>query len=114
MTLIIESTSNSVMAKALTDVRQDMLTGEGLSRPMLKHSIFLPLMVQMVKVGEETGGLDTNLSAVAQSYETEADDKTRSLIALIQPVTTMIIGGVVGLIALSLVSAMYSVYGQLG
>jgi len=66
----------------------------------------------MVKVGEETGNLDTSLLAIAQNYETEAEDKTRALIALIQPVMTIIIAGIVGLIALSMVSAMYSIYGQ--
>ncbi|MFC1910335.1 type II secretion system F family protein [Chloroflexota bacterium] len=113
MALLIEGTNNSVMAEALASVRRDMLTGERLSQPMSRYSIFLPMMVQMTKVGEETGNLDTNLSAVAQSYETEAEDRTRSLIAMIQPATTLIIGGVVALIALSLVSAMYSVYGQM-
>jgi len=74
----------------------------------------LPMMVQMVKVGEETGNLDVTLLAVAQSYETEAEDKTHALVDLIQPAMTLVIGVVVGLVALSLVSAMYSVYGQMG
>jgi len=93
-------------------VRDDMLGGEGLSRPMAKHAVFLPMMVQMVRVGEETGNMDSTLLSVAQSYETEAEDKTKVLIGLIQPVMTVVIGLVVGLMALSLVSAMYSMYGQ--
>jgi len=112
MPLVIEGGSNKVMTEAMVNVQQDMLKGEGLSQPMNKNALFLPMMVQMMKVGEETGNLDSALLAVAQSYETEAEDKTRSLIALIQPAMTLIIAGVVGLIALSLVSAMYSVYGQ--
>ncbi len=112
MPLVIEGCSNKAMAKALTGVQQGMLKGEGLSQPMAKNRLFLPMMVQMVKVGEETGNLDTTLSSVAQSYEAEAEDKTRSLIGLIQPVMTLVIAVVVGVIALSLVSAMYSVYGQ--
>lgn len=113
MSLVIEGSGNKVMAAALNSVRQDMLKGEGLSQPMSKSELFLPMMVQMVKVGEETGNLDATLLAVAQSYETEADDRMRALIALIQPATTLIIGVVVGLVTLSLVSAMYSVYGQM-
>jgi type IV pilus assembly protein PilC len=112
MTLVIEGTNNRVIADALQKVHQDMLKGEGLSQPMRHHGVFLPMMVQMVKVGEETGNLDINLSAVARSYETEAEDRTRTLIGLIPPITTLLIGAVVGLIALSLVSAMYSIYGQ--
>jgi type IV pilus assembly protein PilC len=110
--MVIQGCSNRVMAKALNDVHTDMLRGEGLSKPMSKSRLFLPMMVQMVKVGEETGSLDASLQAVANNYETEAQDKTKALIALIQPVMTIIIAGFVGLIAVSMVSAMYSMYGQ--
>ena len=112
MPMVVEGTSNTALAKALKDVQQGMVKGEGLSQPMVKNGLFLPLMVQMVKVGEETGNLDTTLLAVARNYETEAEDKTRSLIALIQPTMTLIIGLIIGLIALTLSSAMYSIYGQ--
>ncbi len=112
MSLVTQGTNSKVMAQALNNVHQDMLKGEGLSLPMSKNPFFLPLIVRMVKVGEETGNLDTSLLAIAQNYETEAEDKTRALIALIQPVMTIIIAGIVGLIALSMVSAMYSIYGQ--
>ncbi len=81
-------------------IRDDMLGGEGLSRPMSKHPIFLPMMVQMVRVGEETGNLDNTLHSVAQSYEAEAEDKTKALIGMIQPVMTIVIGLVVGIMAL--------------
>ena len=109
--LTSQASSNAVINEAFQNVEEDMLKGEGLSRPMEKNPIFLPLMVQMVRIGEETGELDTNLEAVAQNYEIEAEDKTRALIGLLQPILTVIIGLVVGLIALSLTSAMYSVYG---
>ena len=110
--LAIKSSNNKVMTEALVTIRDDMLGGEGLSRPMAKHKIFLPMMVQMVRVGEETGNLDATLLSVAQSYEAEAEDRTKSMISLIQPVMTVVIALVVGIVALSLVSAMYSMYSQ--
>ena len=114
MSLVIESSDNSMVKRELTGVRQDMIKGEGLSRPMAKSPLFFPLMVQMVAVGEETGNLDVTLLAVAQNFETEAEDKMRTFIGLIQPMVTGIVGLIVAFIALSLVSAMYSIYGQLG
>ncbi|RJQ40324.1 MAG: type II secretion system F family protein [Dehalococcoidia bacterium] len=114
MPLLAEGSSNQVMKEALRDVEKGMFAGEGLSRPMSRSALFLPMLVQMVKIGEETGGLDTNLLALAESYETEAQEKTKAVIAMIQPVTTIIIGGVVAFITLSLVQAMYSMYGQMG
>ncbi|MBM4433053.1 MAG: type II secretion system F family protein, partial [Chloroflexi bacterium] len=112
LSLVIESSQNKVVKGVLAEVKTDMLKGEGLSKPMAKNKLFLPLMVQMIKVGEETGNLDVTLSAVAQAYETEARDKMRALIGIIQPAITLVIGVVVAFIALSLVSAMYSIYGQ--
>lgn len=104
---------NKVIAEALMEVHDEMVKGEGLSGPMSKNSLFLPMMVQMVKVGEETGRLDATLNAVASTYETEAEDKMKSVIALIQPTMTLVIGGVVGLVAMTLMSAMTAMYGKI-
>ena len=112
MALAIRGTSNRVMAEALTGVQQDLIQGEGLSKPMAKRSLFLPLMVQMVGVGEETGNLDNTLNTVAQSYEVEADDRTSSAVGLIQPAMILTIAVVVGFIAISMILAMYSIYQQ--
>jgi type IV pilus assembly protein PilC len=114
MPLVIQSSSNQVLAEALIRIREDMLGGEGLSRPMAKYPIFMPMMVQMVRVGEETGNLDNTLLSVAQSYETESEDKTKALIDMIQPIATVVIGLVVAAMAISLVSVMYSMYNQAG
>ncbi len=113
LAMAIHGTSNKAMAEALTEVQQELIRGEGLSRPMSKRSIFLPLMVQMVGVGEETGNLDNTLATVAQSYEAESDDRTSAAVGLIQPAMTVIIGLIVGFIAIALFSAMYGVYGQI-
>ena len=114
LTMAIHGSSNKVIEEALTEVQQELIRGEGLSRPMVKRELFLPLMVQMVGVGEETGNLDNTLATVAESFEVEADDKTDSAVGLIQPAMTVIIGLIVAFIALALMSAMYSIYGQVG
>jgi len=67
----------------------------------------------MVRVGEETGNLENTLVTVAESFETEANDKTTGAVGLIQPVVTVLLGLVVGFVVLAMLSAMYSVYGQL-
>jgi type IV pilus assembly protein PilC len=112
MNLAVHGASNKVVAKDLSEVQRELIRGEGLSKPMSRRKTFLPLMVQMVGVGEETGNLDNTLTTVAQSYEVEADDRTSSAVGLLQPAMVVIIAVVVGFIAISLVSAMYSIYGQ--
>lgn len=109
----IYGTTNKIMVEALNGVQQELIRGEGLSKPMRKRKVFLPLMVQMIGVGEETGSLDSTLATVAESYEIEADDKTRAAVALLQPALTIGIGLMVSFVVLALVSAMYSIYGQL-
>jgi len=112
MTLIVQGTSNKAMRQAYTDLQQAMIAGGGLSEPMKRNKLFLPLMVQMTAVGEQTGNLDHTLTTVAQSYESESDEKTKAMIAMLTPALTIIIGGIVGFIAVSMLSAMYSIFGQ--
>jgi type IV pilus assembly protein PilC len=113
MSLVIHGSNNKVMVEALTEVQQELIRGQGLSKPMSKNKLFLPLMVQMVGVGEETGNLDSTLTTVAQSYEIEADDRTSSAVGLIQPAMIIFIAIIIGFVAVSLMSAMYSIYGEL-
>ena len=112
MAMTIFNSNNKVVGDNLTGVQQELIRGEGLSRPMAKRKLFLPLMTQMVKVGEETGNLDNTLDTVADSFEMDSSDKTKSAVALIQPVMTIIIGLLVGFVVLAMVSAMYSIYGS--
>ena len=113
MTLATQSANNKIISEALGQIREELIRGEGLYKPMTKRAVFLPLMSQMVGVGEETGNLDNTLATVAQSYEAESEDKTSSAVALIQPIMTVVIGIIVAFIAVSMFSAMYGVYGQI-
>jgi type IV pilus assembly protein PilC len=113
MSMVIHGSGNKAMVEAMTEVQQELIRGQGLSKPMSRSKLFLPLMVQMVGVGEETGNLDNTLTTVAQSYEVEADDRTSAAVGLIQPAMIITIAVVIGFIAVSLLSAMYSIYGQL-
>jgi type IV pilus assembly protein PilC len=115
-TLIMTSnaSTNKFVVENLTGVHQELIRGEGLSQPMAKREVFLPLMTQMVKVGEETGNLDNTLLTVADNFDMESSDKTKAAVALIQPIITVFIGLVVGFLVLAMFSAMYSIYGQLG
>jgi type IV pilus assembly protein PilC len=113
LVMTIRGSSNKAVIEAMSGVQQELIRGEGLSRPMAKRRLFLPLMTQMVKVGEETGSLDNTLTTVADSFEVEANDKTSAAIGLIQPILTIVMGSGIGFIILGMFSAMYSVYGQI-
>ena len=79
-----------------------------------RPDVFLPLIVQMAGVGENTGNLDSTMDTVAQSYDIDAQERTSALTALITPLATMLIGGVVAFVAVALISTMYGMMGSVG
>jgi type IV pilus assembly protein PilC len=113
MAMAIHTSNNKFVVDNLTGVQQDLIRGQGLSQPMARREFFLPLMTQMVKVGEETGNLETSLTTVANDFEVESADKTKAAVGLIQPIVTIFIGLVIGFVVLAMFSALYSLYGQL-
>jgi type IV pilus assembly protein PilC len=108
MNLTIQAANNRVIATALRQVEQGMLRGQGLAKPMSANKIFLPMMVEMAKVGEETGSLDDSLIMVAENYEIDADRRTQTMLGLIEPAMTIAMGIGVGFLALSVFMPIYS------
>ena len=108
MTLTIQAANNRVVATALRQVEHGMLRGQGMAKPMSNNRVFLPMMVEMTKIGEETGSLDESLVMVAENYEIEADRRTQTLLSLIEPAMTIAMGLGVGFLALSVFLPIYS------
>jgi type IV pilus assembly protein PilC len=109
MDIIIQTNWNGVIRQALGRVRDSLIRGEGLSQPMAKNAVFPPLLVEMVVVGEKTGALDTALDTLADFYEKKVSRRIDSLVAMIEPVLTVIVGLVVIFIALSMITPLYSI-----
>ncbi|HEX9095496.1 MAG TPA: type II secretion system F family protein [Candidatus Dormibacteraeota bacterium] len=110
---VIAGTGNKVFQRGLATVKEQMTGGEGFAGPLLRTHLFPPMLTQMVRVGEETGTLDTYLEQAADFYEEELDYRIRAMTSLIEPVMTVAVGIVVGFIAVSLISAMYGLVGAL-
>jgi type IV pilus assembly protein PilC len=104
------SLRNLVFERALRQVRQQMLDGAGLAGPVGATGLFPGVASQMIRVGEETGTLDTQLAVAAEYYERELDYKIKKLTTLIEPIVVLFMGLVVGFVAVALVSAMYGVF----
>ncbi|TDU91686.1 type IV pilus assembly protein PilC [Kribbella voronezhensis] len=106
------SLPNKVFRHSLSGVLEAMLQGEGLAKPLAATGLFPPTAAEMLRVGEETGTLDNQLEVTAQYYEGELDYKLKKLIGLFEPVVIIVMGVVVGFVAVALVSAMYGVFRQ--
>lgn len=107
-----ESLRNRVFMRALTWVGTAVLEGEGLARPLSSTGVFPTTAAQMIRVGEDTGTLDTQLEVTAQYYEGELDYRLKKLTALFEPAVIVVMGLVVGFVAVALVSAMYGIFDQ--
>ena len=106
------SLPNLVFRRSLGEAGEALLEGEGLARPLAATGLFPTTAAQMMRVGEDTGTLDTQLEVTAQYYEGELDYKLKKLIGLFEPAVIIVMGVVVGFVAVALVSAMYGIFRQ--
>ena len=107
-----ESLHNMVYTKALYEVAESMLEGEGIAEPLAATGLFPSTAAQMMRVGEDTGTLDSQLEVTARYYEAELEYKIKNLTALFEPLVVVFMGGIVGFVAIALVSAMYGIFNQ--
>lgn len=107
-----ESLRNTVFIRGLNGVGDAMLEGEGLAAPLARTRLFPGTATQMLRVGEETGTLDNQLEVTAQYYEVELDYKIKKLTALFEPLVIVVMGVIVGFVAVALISAMYGIFNQ--
>jgi len=103
----IASAGNIRYRRGLEAIRQRMVTGDGFSEPLAATGLFAPMVIRMVRVGEETGTLDQSLEQIADFLAEELDYKIRNMIALMEPALVIAVGGAVGFVAVSVILPMY-------
>jgi type IV pilus assembly protein PilC len=92
---------NAVIEKELLDCSKAIQAGSQLSVELQKSKHFPPIVAQMMAVGEETGQTDTVIIKIAEFYEEEVDTAVGALSSVIEPIMILVLGGMVGLIAIS-------------
>jgi type IV pilus assembly protein PilC len=112
MTAALEATNNRVYSGALVGARDATLRGEGISRPIADTHLFPTAAEKMLLVGEQSGTLDTQLDATAMYCEGERSYRLKRITTLFEPVVIVIMGLIVGFVAIALVSAMYGIFNQ--
>jgi type IV pilus assembly protein PilC len=108
----IAAAGNIRYRRGLEAVRNRMVTGDGFSEPLQATGLFAPMMIRMVRVGEETGTLDNSLEQIADFLSEEMDYKTRNMIALMEPALIIAVGAAVGFVAVSVIMPMYGLLQQ--
>jgi type IV pilus assembly protein PilC len=94
---------NRVLHDAIMESRSSIAGGETISEPLKKAGVFPPMVVQMINVGEQTGGLDEMLTKIAEFYDEEVDAAVEALLAAMEPIMIVFLGVIVG----GMIVAMY-------
>lgn len=108
--LVAASTRNILFQEELLRARDRIIRGQTISSQFaVRADLFPPLLAQMMSVAEQTGNLSTTLEYLSAYYEEEIDDLTKNITTLIEPVLMIMMGAVVGFIAISIISPIYSI-----
>ena len=98
-----KTAGNRVVQDAIMESRASIAGGDTIAAPLKKSGVFPPMVISMISVGEQTGGLDEMLSKIADFYDNEVDSAVTNLLSLLEPVMIVFLGVVVG----GMVVAMY-------
>ena len=104
---------NAVIERSMQTVITSVKAGGTLSEPLRKAKVFPPMVGHMVGVGEETGALDSMLAKIADFYEDEVAAAVKALTAIMEPVMIIVVGGIVGVIVISMYLPLFDVYNNI-
>ncbi|MDX6354625.1 MAG: type pilus assembly protein PilC [Streptomyces sp.] len=105
-----QTAGNWMIEKTMIDVVESVKAGGQIATPLRETDVFPPMVSQMIAVGEETGGLDTMLSKVADFYEDEVAAAVKAMTSILEPIMIILVGAVVGFVVIAMYMPMFKVY----
>ncbi len=111
---VAKTSGNKVIERAINASRDSIKEGGRISDPLKKANIFPPMVIQMISVGEETGGLDNMLNKIADFYDQEVDTAVKGLTSMIEPIIIIVLGFVVGTIVIAMFMPMFALGDMVG
>jgi len=105
--------NNSVYEAVVLKAAEEVKVGGNISTVFKKSSLFPPMVSHMIRIGEESGQIDSVLNHVAKFYEEETERSTKNLSTLIEPVLMIVIGIAVGFMAVAVLMPIYNIAGQI-
>lgn len=105
-----QGVQSETVRRELAKIPDNLIQGQGLSRSMKNSALFPSMLIQMVITGEETNTLESSFEALAEHYAYEFNQSLNTFISLLEPVLLMVIGLIIGFIAISAMMPIYSIY----
>ena len=109
-----ETIGNVIIADELRHVRERVVDGTSISGPLAAGGIFPRMMIDLLAIGEQTGDMPTALGHIGRRYESEMDRNIKIFTAALEPILIVMVAGVVGFIAIAILSAVFKVTSGLG
>ncbi|MDP9017546.1 MAG: type II secretion system F family protein [Candidatus Eremiobacteraeota bacterium] len=111
--VVADVVGNAAYEQSVTDVREALREGDPLAEPLAQCGLYDPLIIQLVRVGEETGALDAMLLRIAEYYELDVETALATLGSIVEPVLIVGLGAVVGFIVFSIFIPLYTLIGSI-
>ena len=105
---------NVILKEAIAKTREEVTDGKTIAQPMAKSKVFPQLMIDLLRIGEETGDVPGALQNLADTYESELTIALRVLTNLIEPAMIIVMALMVGFLLLSILSAMFAITSNIG
>ena len=100
--IVGKTAGNAVIEKALEEVRASIKEGENIADPLAKSGVFPPMVVRMIRVGEQTGELEKMLGKIADFYDDQVDAAVSGMTSIIEPLIIAFLGVVIGGIVIAM------------
>jgi type IV pilus assembly protein PilC len=110
---VANALGNRVIGDAIAVARERMRQGRTMADSLSRSPLIPPMVVQMVRVGEETGAMEDVLNKVAEFYEREVDNTVKRFASVVEPLLIVAVGGVVGLVALAVLLPIWTLIARL-
>jgi type IV pilus assembly protein PilC len=108
-----QTSGNALIESSMDDVYESVRGGGTIAHPIEKNDLYPPMVGHMLTVGEETGQLEVMLAKVADFYESEVDAKVKALTSLLEPLMIVFVGGMVGVIVISMYLPIFELYDKI-
>ena len=112
--LAISGCKNQALKRAFAAGEESLLTGHGFSEALSLQPILPRMWVELVLIGEESNSIGRTMDDLASAYEKEMENRLDSLVTIMEPISTLAVGGVVLFMALSILQPVYAQLGELG
>jgi len=111
--IVAETSGNQVISNVVHASRDSVRNGNMLSEPLSKSTVFPPMVVRMIAIGEKSGALEALLEKIAEFYDSQVKATIKSLTSLIEPLLICFMGGIVGVVILSVFLPILNIIGEL-